>query len=71
MFQAVSTTDPTIAFEPRQIIRCYDAYANSPGERRLATNCYPYKKTSSVKVQNESPVMNDASSMANPCQSVS
>ena len=59
--KAVSTTIATIAFEPRQFIRCYDAFASSPGERRLTVN--RHRRRSSAKVKDESSVMNDVMSI--------
>ena len=55
----LSATYPTLVFDPNQIIRSDDAYADSPCKRRLDINRSEAKKTGRIRVTNESNVMND------------
>lgn len=57
---AVSSTKPSIQFRPGEIVRCDDAYADSPGQRRLDLKRSDEKKSHLNPVKSKDrTVMND------------
>ncbi|KAL8909002.1 MAG: hypothetical protein Q9207_000453 [Kuettlingeria erythrocarpa] len=55
----VSQTSPTVRFQPDQIIRSDDAFADAPSRRRLDAKRSHEKKTKRKPMKSDAPVMND------------
>ena len=65
IYTAVSSTKPSIVFEPDEIFRADDALAEAPCQRRLDRNRSDEKKTQSkvTKPKQSETVMNDVNTL--------